>query len=433
MEKKVLIITYYWPPSAGSGVQRWLKFVKYLPQYGWIPFVCTPDNPSFGLRDDSLLRDVPPEAEVLRLPIWEPYQLIGRRATGAAAQVLPPARTKWWQRVAAWVRGNFLVPDPRVFWVRPAARFLEDFIHHENISHIITTGPPHSMHLIGLRLKKKLPSLNWLADFRDPWSEWFLLDDLKVTPPVRWVHQRMERKVLTTANTVVTVTPYLAARLAQLSGRKVACITNGYDEDDRWQLPYERTENFTIRHAGILRDATPFLEAVKQAWREQPEMKDLMRIEFIGMVHEEFRRQIEADVALRTSTSFVDYVPHAQLPILYARTDLLLLVIPNVALAKGYLPGKLFEYLASGRPIIGLGPEDGDAAEIVRQAGAGVMANWTNIEKIKHALLDYFNRWKRGENPVTPAAGQFSRRQLTGQLVRLLQAQPLTDVETAAS
>src|SRR5690349_6423 len=182
-EKKVLIIAYYWPPSGGSGVQRWLKFVKYLPYYGWKPYVFTPANPSFELQDDSLLKDVPAEAEIIRFPIWEPYGLFNslagkkEKSTGSFISKDNPSLI---QKLSVWIRGNFIIPDPRRFWVRPSVRFLTDYLSKNQIDTIITTGPPHSLHLIGLKLKKKNPSLKWIADFRDPWSEWGLLDSLRV-------------------------------------------------------------------------------------------------------------------------------------------------------------------------------------------------------------------------------------------------------------
>lgn len=422
MNKKLLVVTYYWPPSAGSGVQRWLKFVKYLPEFGWMPYVCTPENPAFDLRDETLLKDVPPAAEVLHLPISEPHRMFSR-LTKNKPGVFPSEKKSLTASLIAFMRGNFFVPDPRIGWVRPAAGFLEDFIRHEKISHLITTGPPHSMHLIGLRLKKRIPSLCWVADFRDPWSEWHLLDELKVTAPVRWLHQRMEKMVLAQADKVLTVTPYLSKRFETLGGRSVTCITNGYDDDDGWNMPYVRTKHFTIRHTGLLRDAWPFLEAVKEAASVNDEFRRAVRVEFTGVVHAGFRQQAEADDVLRSLTSFVPYVPHNTLPALYAQTDVLLLVIPNVPLARGYLPGKLFEYLASKRPVIGLGPEDGDAAAVLRQAGAGQMAGWTNTGKIKQLLLMYFDLWKQGESLTTAGAPGFSRRQLTFNLAQLLEQQ----------
>ncbi len=425
MSKKVLIVTYYWPPSGGSGVQRWLKFVKYLPQFGWTPYVITPENPAFELRDESLLKDVPPEAEVLKLPIWEPYRLLpGKKSKDGrgVTTIFPSAGNSLTQKTINFIRGNFLIPDPRVFWVRPAVRFLEDLILHEKISHIVTTGPPHSMHLIGLRLKKKIPSIKWIADFRDPWSEWHLLDELRTTRLVKSIHRHQEIKVLRQADLPLTVTPYLAKRFSELSGRKVVCITNGYDESDLAEINYQRTNRFTIRHVGLLRNAGPFIEAVRKAMAAEGDLETLLRIEFIGLVDAHFRNMVQQDETISKLISFVPYVLHDQLKAIYGKTDVLLLVIPDVMLAKGYLPGKIFEYLASGRPVIGLGPEDGDAAELLKQSGAGIMCDWKNIDGLSSVLLDYFRRWKQGDSLSTSGAPNYKRKNLTASLADLLNA-----------
>lgn len=422
MQKKILIITYYWPPCGGSGVQRWLKFVKYLPQFGWTPYVCTPENPAFNLRDESLLKDVPEEAEVLRLPIWEPYRLLGKLTSQKEESpvVFPKTRKSWASLVSTFIRGNFFIPDPRIFWVKPASRFLEDLIQQEKISHMVTTGPPHSVHLIGLRLKKRIPSVKWIADFRDPWSEWHLLDDFLTTRPVKEIHRYLERKIITRADAVLTVTPYLAQRFSMRGGRKITCITNGYDDEDFIGIDYHRTDHFTIRHVGLLRDAGPFMNAFKNAVAANEDFGRLARIEFIGVVHDDFRKRVQEDKTLRHRVNFMPYIPHEQLKTVYSKTDLLLLVIPDVPLARGYLPGKLFEYLACCRPVIGLGPEDGDAAEVLKNTGSGSMAGWKNVTGLTNLLLGYFRQWQNGDNLITTNAARYSRKNLTADLVNML-------------
>src|SRR5687767_10726024 len=209
-EKKVLIIAYYWPPSGGSGVQRWLKFVKYLPSFGWKPYVFTPANPSFEIKDESLLKDVPDEAEVIRFPIWEPYSLFnalsGKNKKGDKSFIPDSSKRSLFQKFSIWIRGNFIIPDPRVFWVRPSVKFLSEYLKKNQINTVITTGPPHSIHLIGLRLKKNNPSLKWLADFRDPWSEWGFLDSIHTGIIAKSFHRRLEKKVLKAADEVITIT-----------------------------------------------------------------------------------------------------------------------------------------------------------------------------------------------------------------------------------
>lgn len=427
-EKKVLIITYYWPPSGGSGVQRWLKFVKYLVPMGWETFVYTPENPSFTITDSSLQKDVPIETEVIKLPIWEPYQLffsINKFFGKDVKQMdlISTGKKSFLQKVSAWVRGNVLIPDPRIFWIKPSVKILSDLIESNQIDKIITTGPPHSFHLIGLRLKKKNPNLKWIADFRDPWSEWDLLDTLSLTSWARARHRKLEREVLTKADHVITIAPYHVQRLEELSGRKVELITNGFDEDDFPKVSKQRTDKFIIRHIGVvdeLRDPRPFLNIVKEIGQEQPELLKSLAIEFVGQVNSTLKNEVMADPVLSTVTKFVGQIPHSDLLKLYVTTDLQLLVLAHSAIAPGNLPGKFFEYLASGNPIFGIGPEEGDAAEVLNKAQAGVMIDRANTKKIKSALLEYHSNWKAGKSSVMGDVMQFSRKRLTEKLVEVL-------------
>ncbi len=302
MEKKVLIITYYWPPSGGSGVQRWLKFVKYLPGFGWEPYVFTPDNPSFAIQDVSLLSDVPNEAEIIRIPIWEPYNLfikfsawVGMKKSIKPTELVSGEQNSVFQRLSAWIRGNFFIPDPRVFWIRPSVRFLHIYLREKKINTIVTTGPPHSMHLIGYHLKKKNPSIKWLADFRDPWSEWGLLDSLMVGPLARKIHRSLEAKVLRYADVVTTITPFYVRRFEALSGRTVSLLTNGYDEEDFESLTIHRTDKFVIRHVGTVNEKCnprPFMRAVQQLVRGHDSFRSLVHIDFVGDVHPQFKAYV---------------------------------------------------------------------------------------------------------------------------------------------
>ncbi|HKI88004.1 MAG TPA: hypothetical protein VKA38_03185, partial [Draconibacterium sp.] len=173
--KRVLIITYYWPPSGGGGVQRWLKFVKYLPSNGWKPVVAVPENPEYPVIDLSLQEDVPKEAEIIKLPIWEPYGIF-KKITGRKKEervntglLFDEKKQTSIEKISLAIRGNFLIPDPRIFWVKPSIKRLKKLIPELNVEAIITTGPPHSVHLIGYRLNK-IFGIPWIADLRDPWS-----------------------------------------------------------------------------------------------------------------------------------------------------------------------------------------------------------------------------------------------------------------------
>jgi glycosyltransferase involved in cell wall biosynthesis len=430
MSKKVLIIAYYWPPSGGSGVQRWLKFVKYLPQFGWEPYVFTPENPSFTIRDESLLKDVPVEAEVIRFPIWEPYEhfsklsgAMGQRKSASPTDFVSTKNHSLFQRISTFIRANFFIPDPRVFWVRPSVKFLNDFLKENGIRTIITTGPPHSIHLIGYNLKKKNPSLRWLADFRDPWSEWGLLDSLKVSAPIRNIHRKLEAKVLRGADKITTITPFYVRRFEALAQRKVNLLTNGFDEDDFKTLVIQPTEKFIIRHVGIVNekcDPKPFMVAIQKLMADNPEFKSKLHIDFVGEVHSHFKNFVLESLELSSITTFTPSVPHDQLISMYGKSSLLLLILTGYKDAEGYMPGKLFEYLATGLPVIGAGPADGDAARLLSVAGAGEMIEGENQERIKLMVSKYFNAWSTGSLKIqVDEVQKYSRRNITKELIEL--------------
>lgn len=431
MSKKVLIVTYYWPPLGGSGVQRWLKFVKYLDKSGWETFVLTPENPSFSVSDPSLSKDIPENTEVLRLPIWEPYDaffklsgLLGKKKP-SASDMIAVGKKSFFQKLSGWARGNLFIPDPRIFWVKPAATFLHEFIKSNQIEKVITTGPPHSIHLIGLRLKKKNPAIKWIADFRDPWSQWDLLDTLSPTAFARKRHLALERRVLQVADRVITIAPYHVNLFEKLGGRKVDLITNGFDTDDFAKVNRQRTDKFTIRHTGVvdeLRDPRPFMLALKEACVADPTVKDNVIVEFIGNVNSAFKEFVKSDGILNAVARFSNLVPHDELLQLYGKTDMLLLVLAHTSIAPGNLPGKLFEYLAAGVPVIGIGPVDGDAARIIREANGGNIFDRNDGASIKEALLKEYGLWKSGSVPRLSEAGRFSREKLTEQLISILES-----------
>ena len=433
---KVLIITYYWPPSGGSGVQRWLKFVKYLPSYQWEPHVFTPENPSFAVQDKSLEKDVPNEAEVMRMPIWEPYDLFfrisgffGSKKSATPTALVPSRKKTFFQRISTWIRGNLFIPDPRIFWVKPSARFLADYIRDNGIRIIITTGPPHSIHLIGLRLKEKHPHLKWVADFRDPWTEWGMWDSLMVSKPVRRIHKRMESKVLAHADEIITITPFYVRRFEKLSGRRVRLLTNGFDEDDFKDLIHRKDEKFIIRHIGLINekcDPRSFINALRTEMKADTAFAGDVRLEFIGEVHPDFREFVVSDKDTAKVTLFTGNISHEKLISLYGSSALLLFVLSGYKDAEGFLPGKLFEYLAADRPIMGVGPVAGDAADLLRETGSGAMVETGDEAGMRKFLRDHYLSWKAGISVKgTPAKGamRYSRKQVTGELVKILQDQ----------
>jgi glycosyltransferase involved in cell wall biosynthesis len=253
--KKVLIISYYWPPSGGAGVQRWLKFAKYLPQFGWQPIIYTPENPDFSIKDESLLKDIPKEAEVLKTKIWEPYRLYklfsGKKSENANAGFFAGGKKSWKQRLSIFIRGNFFIPDPRVFWVKPSVKYLKKYIEENAIDAIVSTGPPHSMHLIALGLKKHFPTIKWIADFRDPWTEIDFYHELQLTSWADKKHKRLEKEVIESADEVLVIGNKMAEQFSKLK-ENVSVIYNGFDEDDFPKNPNEESNYFTIVSVGSM-------------------------------------------------------------------------------------------------------------------------------------------------------------------------------------
>ena len=272
--KKALVITYYWPPSGGGGVQRWLKFVKFLREYDWEPVVYTPSNPDFELKDDDLLEDIPKGLTILKRPIWEPFglyrMLFGKKAVQKQGVVVESSNS-FLSKIAVWVRGNYFIPDSRLFWVRPSVNYLTKYLKSNKVDVIITTGPPHSVHLIGLELKQRL-GVKWLADFRDPWSNWDVLDQLKLSDKSRRTHREQESKVLLEADQIITVSPSLKNSLLELGAKKVEVITNGYDLD-ALDLETTKPDKFRIAYAGFLtrgRNPKMLWEALNEVASENP-------------------------------------------------------------------------------------------------------------------------------------------------------------------
>ena len=431
--KKVLIIAYYWPPSGGSGVQRWLKFVKYLPEFGWKPHVFTPENPSYPVIDGSLVKDVPAEAEVIRFPIWEPYDAFRKLSslfdgkknpTPAGTSMVAGKKTTTFQRLSTWIRANWLIPDPRIFWVKPSANFLHDYIRKHDIRRVITTGPPHSVHLIGYDLKLRNPHISWIADFRDPWSEWGFLDSLGVGRNAMNAHRKAEQKVLRACDMILTITPFYQRQFAALSSRKVTLLTNGYDNDDFRNLKVSHTSKFVIRHVGTINekcDPRPFILALDDLLKNDIQFRRDVHLDFVGDVHPQFKEFVQNVPGVQTITSFTPPVPHNALIDLYGSSSLFLLVLTGYKDAEGYMPGKLFEYIATGLPVLGVGPEAGDAAQLLHESAAGEMIDGSRPERIKEALQMAHRNWQSGRVLVHRSSDErYSRRGITRQLAELL-------------
>ena len=414
--KRVLVITYYWPPSGGSGVQRWVKFAKYLPQEGWEPVIYAPSNADYPSTDPTMGNDLPETLEVVRRPIREPYALYRKlMGKGVSREVteISSGKKSWKQRLSLWIRGNLFVPDPRVWWVRPSVCFLKKYLREHPVDAIVTTGPPHSVHLIGLKLHKALGT-PWVPDFRDPWSRMYYLKHLPMTAATWRRLRSQEQTVLDGCSCVLAVTPIVQEEFRAQTKTPVAMITNGYDAADFRGPAPEPDGYFNITHTGLFaKDGNPL--ALWQVLGEMPEeFRAKLRIRLAGTVDKEILEAIYAQ-GLEKKVVTLGYMDHAAAIREQRAATVLLLPLRNDPQYRPILPGKLFEYLAARRPILGIGQTDGAMASVIAEAGAGETIDWDDAASLRRFL-------EKGPQPVSGNIEKYTRENLTKELARLLES-----------
>ncbi len=414
---KVLLITYYWPPAGGSGVQRWLKFVKYLQDFGITPVVYTVENPDYPIIDKTLAQQIPKGVEVLKQPIWEPYKLLSvfhkKNTVKTSAGFLSPNKGIL-SRIATYVRANYFIPDARMFWIKPSVNYLEEYLRNSKIDAIISTGPPHTTHMIGLALKKKL-AIKWIADFRDPWTEIDYFHQLPLQKRALKKHHKLEQEVLAVADEVLVVGDTMKKAYDKFS-KNVHVITNGYDGElsDTKDIDTQ----FTITHVGMLNaDRNPVV-----LWNILSELKENydFKIQLIGKVAQEVLDSITT-YGLTKVVTVIDYLPHEAVKKYQQKSQVLLLAVNNVPSAKGIVTGKIFEYLQAQRPIIAIAPEDGDLANILRKANVGSVVGFENADKLKGVVEELYFKFKKDTLEVNSVGvEQYHRRALTQQLANII-------------
>ena len=430
---RLLVITYYWPPSGGAGVQRCLKWVKYLPSLGVAPTVITvdPAQATYPVRDESLLHDVPLGVRVIHTPTREPfgsYQKLTGRAVphGGFANEGTPSFS---QQALRFVRGNLFIPDPRRGWNAYALAAVEKLLAQgEHFDAVLTSSPPHSTQLIGLALQKR-HGLRWLADLRDPWTDIYYTKDLHRTPAAAWLDARYERQVLRGADVVLVTSPeterLFRRKLPDLAPGKIVVLPNGYDEPDFQQPSQPPTNCLRLTHTGTITARyriDKLLLAVAECGRRLPGVP--WRLRFVGQVDVGIRAQVAA-AGLTEATEFLPFVPHQESVAYLLQSSAVLLAIPDVPLNLGILPGKVFEYLATHKPVLCVGPAGSDADHMLRAAGAGQALPYDDYELMLSTLLTLGHRWQQSPNldlPPSPAVARYSRRGQAAQLAQLVQA-----------
>jgi len=429
--KPILIITYYWPPSGGSGVQRWLKFTKYLPEFGYEPIILTvnPEQASYPVIDESLIDEIPENTKVFKTKTFEVFNLykksVGKGEYPHSSFVNEP-KPSLVQKTARFVRGNFFIPDSRVGWRKYAVRKSKELIQKYDIKHVITTGPPHSAHLIGLDLKRKL-DVSWTADFRDPWTDIFFYDQFYHTAWAKKKDASLEKNVLEASDNVIIVSQALKDLLLEKSDKvisdKIRVIPNGFDDKD-FDLPSNPPKDeFVITFTGSLANEANkmdvFGKVLAEVMKEFPEVP--VKFRFIGNIGPNVSDLLRIN-GIEQIIEKIPYSPHHVAVQYLLNGTACFSVIKRTEKNKGILSGKIFDYLGSCKPIICIGPEDGNVAEILDECKAGKVIDYDNEERQKAYLKSLFAKWV--EDPDLDIHEEtylkYSRKNLTRQLSDLL-------------
>jgi glycosyltransferase involved in cell wall biosynthesis len=430
--KKVLVISYYFPPSGGPGVQRVLKFVKYLPQFGWEPIVLTVDGGDFPARDESLLQEIPPTTKVYRTKIFEPYRLY-RKLTGKpdAAPVdvenipLGNRKRSLTEAFAGFIRETIFIPDARIGWFPYAIPRALEIIRNENVDALYSSSPPYSTAVIARELHKRT-SLPWIAGFRDPWIGFISSPDRWALP--RTIDKYLERSVYEEANLVECAWQGIArdfqAKYPHVNPVKCIYLPNGFDPDDFPPGDVQEHKRFTVTYTGSMygrRNPETFLRAVDELVAEGKVDPRKILLKFIGRFGAEVKAMVDR-AGVRSSTEIVPYAPHRESIKELLQADCLLLIVDESKESAEIVPGKVFEYLGARRPILALAQE-GAIAELIRETRSGVVVPNQDLASIKRAFIENYENFLYHKKTIefdSEKIRQYDRREITRRLAGLL-------------
>ncbi len=427
--KKVLIVSYYWPPAGGVGVIRNLKFVKYLRQFGWEPVVFAPENADYPQLDLNNVKDIPEGVEVLKGKILEPFSLFrkftGRKETDKTNPVYVRENSGGvLDKLSIWARGNFFIPDARFLWIRPSVKFLSQYLKDNPVDAILTDGPPHTNTVIGQRLSEKF-NIPWLADFQDPWTQVDYYKMMYIGYLADRKHRRLEQQTFKTANKITIASPTWAKDLESIGAKDVDVIYYGYDEDDFSEIGAIRKndDEFVISHAGILgldRDPDTLLNILSKICNEKPEFKKKLRIKLAGAVDFAIKQKIES-YGLKDNFVDLGFISRLDSIRLMLTSDILLLLVNKADNAKGRLPGKIYEYLRAQNPILSLGTKGSDVERILTDTQTGQNMEYDDANEIEQFIINVFNKTSRLKFDMD-VISQFSSENQTRKIAQYLDA-----------
>ncbi len=402
MKKPVLIISYYWPPAGGPGVQRWLKFAKYLPQKGFDITVVVPQNHDYPVLDQSLLNEIPASIQIIKVPILEPSRLAGslsRKRTKNLQRGIINKKSSWLEHAMLWLRGNLFIPDARVGWKQPVLKAVAPYFELNKNVTVITTGPPHSVHLIGMELKIQFPSIKWLADFRDPWTTIGYHKELKLGKRAQKIHLELEQKVLDNADLLLVTSPHTGKEFALKTKTPIQLITNGYDLQPN-QNHNQPDGKFVLAHIGtLLANRNPRLlwEVLQELCEQSQEFASDFKLQLAGNVGNDILNSIKF-YGLDTYLDYDGYLNHEQAVSLMYHAQALLLIEIDTEETRAIIPGKIFEYFASRRPIIAIGPRGAAIELLITDTHAGEFFNYQQKTALKKHIMALYHLYKKNKN-----------------------------------
>lgn len=428
--KKILFVVYNFPPAAGAATQRILKFLKYLNKFGYRTFVLTVNKVDYPDLDFTLIEKIPSETKVIQTKYWTPFGIY-RKITGRKAdEKIPVAFIKdnhksFAERISVFLRLNVFLPDAKIGWLPFALKAGKELIEKEKIDVVISSGPPHTTHLIAKSLKKKT-KIKWIADFRDPWTDIDYYSGMKRTKLAEWIDSRLERSVLKNADYIVAASEgYLNIIKSKGIKNNYEVLTNGFDPEDFQNIELRELKKFIVTYTGnmpITRNPENLWNALEELVSENQFFAENFEFHFAGVMDDEIRTKIRE---LNFYSNFIDYgyLNHKSVLDLTFNSHLLIMIVNRVATSKEILPGKIFEYIASGNFILVIGPEDGVSAKLIDYVGQGVAANYDDKEKIKKTISELFEKWKEGKlkKIYSEKKNEFTREEITRKLVKIIE------------
>lgn len=399
--KKVLVISYYWPPAGGIGVLRCLKFVKYLREFGWEPIVFVPENADYPYYDEGNFKDIPVGVKIIKMPIWEPFKLfklLTRRKDVPLNNIIHVRdRKSIFDNLGIWIRGNFFIPDARSFWIKPSVKYLIQYLKENPVDAILTDGPPHTNTVIGTQVSKAL-NIPHLADFQDPWTQVDYYELFKIGQKADNKHKRLEQETFNTAKKITIASPSWKKDLEKIGAINIDVVYYGYDEDDFKDIKVNADDHFTICHAGLLgydRNPTNLFEVLKRLCEKDLEFKKDLKIKLLGQIDVNVHKSI-IKTGLEGNLLQLGTVNRKKALQEISNSWILLLLLNKADNVNGRIPGKFFEYIRAKRPIISFGPDSTDVNNIMQEYNLGINVDYSENERLTHYILEQYKNFKTG-------------------------------------